>query len=298
MLTSIFEILRKYKRFWRAAALLSFVVYVGYVWWKKPAREASGPLRKTYDLIDDTKPLRFLVVGDTGSGSDAQYFVAEALEERCKQHDYQGLILLGDNFYMHGVDSVTDPQWDSKMFRPYGSPCLSKLVIYAILGNHDYQGNPDAQIKMHRLNKRFYMPRRFYSVDFGKTVKFVMADSNFPDRCYMDDSCMIDFVDSELENSSSSWNIVLAHHPFETSSKKYPNPKFAYRFLFRDSICQGQADVYFSGHSHHLEHRKPSDTCKSDLIVSGAGGAGLYALSKNYDPSKVYAKTNTPTCHV
>ena len=62
-------------------------------------------------------------MGRMKEGQDAIYFIT------------------GDNVYPCGVKSANDPKWS--VVRP-----LSALGVplYPVLGNHDYCGNPDAQI--------------------------------------------------------------------------------------------------------------------------------------------------------
>ena len=50
-----------------------------------------------------------------------------------------------DNFYNSGVTSVSDPQWLESWRTPYNHSSL-QLPWYACLGNHDYIGNPQAQV--------------------------------------------------------------------------------------------------------------------------------------------------------
>ena len=68
--------------------------------------------------------LRFIVTGDSGSGSGGQYAVGEAIAEVCQGKNefvddmaFPGCDLvvgLGDNIYESGVTSVDDPQFAEK----------------------------------------------------------------------------------------------------------------------------------------------------------------------------------------
>ena len=226
-----------------------------------------------YQVDASSDSLRFLVVGDTGSGDNHQLMVAKAMEERCQRDHYEGLIFLGDNFYPHGVKSTEDPQWQSKFEQPYSSPCLQNLPVFAILGNHDYKGNIAAQIAYTQKNPRWQMPHRFYAIEFGDLVRLTVFDSSYPDLCFSANHCAVDFLKKSLEDSQGkAWKIVLAHHPLISSSKQGSshNGSGVLARLLRSQICKA-ADVWFSGHAHHLEiQRLPS--CQTDFIVSGGGG--------------------------
>ena len=52
--------------------------------------------------------VQFIAVGDTGSGHKEQYLVAETMENLCKNKPINSILLLGDNIYEEGVDSVND----------------------------------------------------------------------------------------------------------------------------------------------------------------------------------------------
>lgn len=54
------------------------------------------------------KSLRFIAVGDVGSGSPDQYKVAEAMKNKCNSDGCDFVLLLGDNIYNDGVDSIAD----------------------------------------------------------------------------------------------------------------------------------------------------------------------------------------------
>ena len=60
------------------------------------------------------------------------------------------LILMGDNFYDEGIKEKNDEQWNdyTQVFSkiPYNK-------INAIIGNHDYYGDPHLQLKMQNILK-------------------------------------------------------------------------------------------------------------------------------------------------
>lgn len=225
-------------------------------------------------------PLHFFAVGDTGTGEKDQYAIAAAMEKRCQELGHiDGLMLLGDLFYMEGVKSVHDPQWAQNIIKPYGTPCLKKANIYPIFGNHDYRGNKEAFIEYSQIDSRWKMPHRFYSVNFGELVKFIGIDSNFSDFCFLSQHCVIDFLRSEL-SQKAKWKIVMAHHPLENSSAAGYSHSGTTLLgkLFRWLSCS-KADLWLSGHSHHLEHRK-INSCSTELIVAGGGGGELQDVVK------------------
>jgi len=255
------------------------------LWWFTIPRNSVGNIIRSFPA---KKSLRFFVFGDSGTGGKKQFEVARAMERRCvEQHGIDGILMLGDNIYYSGVSSVEDPQWQQKIWEPYGTPCLQKSPIFPVLGNHDYRLNPGAQIEYTNVNKRWIMPHRFYVVDFGDLLRIIGFDSQRVDFCFSS-ICEIDFLLKSLKESSAVWKIAMAHHPLSSASLD----KYSYRgnplgFFLLPLICD-EANVWLSGHSHHLEHRELSD-CNTSLIISGGGGANLSEVIQNQTESKFVA---------
>ncbi len=253
-----------------------------YLHWMSRAADSLGQgvaLNRTSGAI-----LKLLVLGDQGTGSEHQKAIAESLEAKCKA-GVDGVLLLGDNFYPHGVSSVEDPQWKTKFEEIYGGPCLLKTPFYVTLGNHDYQGNPLAVIQYSALSSRWIAPGRFYSVKFGSLLEFIDFDTSIADWCFSDKDCSFSFLINSLAKSkSTAWRLVAGHHPLRSSSLK----GFTYdgndprAFFMRKAIC-GKADIALFGHSHHLEMRRDSD-CKTPYAILGAGGGDIAKVSPNGQP--------------
>lgn len=273
------------------ASLLCFIGVIAIFIRKFP--QSRGEIRTQISQSD--KALRFFALGDSGNGSTQQYQVAQAMELQCqKLGGIDGILLLGDNFYMSGVDSVDDPQWEEKILKPYGSPCLSKAEIYPILGNHDYRGNPQAQVDYSLKSTRWKMPHRFYSVNFGSLLKIVAMDSTIFDFCGLSNFCAIDFLLKELSSPDQQWKFVLSHHPLTSASVKGGNYNGdgPYGHLMRWLTCDKKLDLLFAGHTHHLEHRKLPN-CNPDFFISGGGGMNIASDLKNSEiDSKFSAKSH------
>lgn len=231
--------------------------------------------------------LRFFAVGDTGTGGDEQLAVAAAMEARCQAAGgIDGLLLLGDNAYQNGFTSVDDPQWQTKIFGPYGGDCLAAAPIYPVLGNHDYKGNPAAQIEYSLINKRWRMPNRFYAVRFGQLLELVAFDSQMSEICFKPAFCSVDFLLDQIKTEGKPpfvWTIVIAHHPIASSSTHGHGHVGGLREIFMKPVLCDRIDAWIAGHAHHLEHREPD--CRMQLFVSGGGGAELY-------PVKPYEQAN------
>src|SRR5688572_5291897 len=86
---------------------------------------------------DTAKRVKFIAIGDSGKGNTAQRDVAIRIRDLCAARGCDFVLMLGDNIYDAGVDSLDDPQWQTKFEEPYRD---IDLPFYVALGNHDYGG--------------------------------------------------------------------------------------------------------------------------------------------------------------
>lgn len=222
--------------------------------------------------------IKLLVVGDTGLGSPGQGRVAELLETLCAREGADALIMLGDNFYYDGVKSVDDPLWDERFHTYYDSPCLKGLRVFPVLGNHDYDGSPRAQIRYTETSAgRWNMPSRAYTVFFDEILAVSAVDTNFPDRCYLSWICSLDWLESALKAFRTPWRIAVGHHP-AVSGGKYVRLKPFQRVTLPPFLCRNGYDAYFAGHDHNFQDivgRNDDMPCELHQVVMGNGGAEL-----------------------
>jgi predicted phosphodiesterase len=181
--------------------------------------------------------VRFLVVGDTGTGDMAQSEVAQQAAAWRAKFPYTFAIMLGDNLY--GSERPQD--YARKFERPYRALLDAKVEFYAALGNHD---DP---------NQRFYKPfnldgERYRTFKKGN-VRFFALDSN-----YMDPA-QVRWLTKELESSGSDWKIAYFHHPLYTSASRGDNVEL--RNVVEPIFMKYGVDVVFAGHEHFYERIKP-----------------------------------------
>ena len=102
----------------------------------------------------------FLAVGDWGINTDDQFRVAQAMTKKASQGGVDFVAFLGDNFYWSGLASTTDPLFRQtvKNFEALKCPW------YAVLGNHDHDGNITAQLLLGEVEPRWQMPSLYYSL--------------------------------------------------------------------------------------------------------------------------------------
>lgn len=230
-----------------------------------------------------TQAVRFVVMGDTGTGSADQKKVANAIEAKCKKDGCDFVQLLGDNLYDSGASSVDDPIWQEKFEIPYAA---INLDFFAVLGNHDYGHGgagtdfPKGKVEVDytKKSKKWKMPSAYYHHVKG-SVEIFGLDTNM--QMFGQDSAQKKDVGSWIAASTAPWKIAVGHHPYKSNGPhgnagKYdgvivPGPwtgKGVKDFL-EDTVC-GKVDLYLSGHDHSRQWL--NESCKgTELAVSGAG---------------------------
>lgn len=91
-----------------------------------------GPVKSPGASPDTT--VKFIAIGDMGTGKDGQRKVAEVMKQVCARRGCDFVVGLGDNIYEAGVDSASDIQFQTKFEEPYKN---LNLRFYMALGNHD-----------------------------------------------------------------------------------------------------------------------------------------------------------------
>jgi predicted phosphodiesterase len=207
-----------------------------------PALEVRPPVGKN--------SVKFLVLGDTGTGDRAQYEVAAQAWKSHGVFPFEFAIMLGDNMY-----GSERPQDFAKKFEvPYKPMLDANISFYAALGNHD---DP---------NQRYYKPfgmggQRFYS--FQKPdVRFFVLDSNYMDK---DQQA---WLEKELAASNSRWKIAYCHHPLYSSGARHGS-EIDLRTIVEPLFIKYGVNVVFAGHEHFYERLQP----QNGIAYFTAGGS-------------------------
>jgi len=232
--------------------------------------------------------LRFFTMGDWGSATDNQKQVALALGSFCAGSGCDFGLLLGDNFYPSGVSSVADPQWQNTFEMIYSDPAL-QIPFYAVLGNHDHDGNPQAEIDYSPTQNRWRMPAAEYQVDFpagsqSPLLTIFVIDSGYGEAR---DASQVAALVQTIDASNSTWKILALHHPL------YSNGLHGDTVALRDSLLPAlchKVDLVLSGHDHIFSHLQDSNGCGLQQWVVGTGGMGLYTT--NPDPRALYSESS------
>ena len=266
------------------------------IWACKQDSTSSSPL----------KELSFLVVGDWGrNGTQNQREVANQMNRTALKENAQFIISTGDNFYEAGVQSITDSQWETSFEKVYSGTGLQKDWLVA-LGNHDYQGNPQAQIDYSLKSPRWKMPSRYFTlvktIDETIKVRLVFIDSNpfvkeylknpkaYSDIANQDTQKQLVWLDSVLTNAKEKWKIVVGHHPIYSAGFGHGNQDELVSQI-KPILEKNHVQMYFCGHSHSSQYLKRSDS-SVDYVVAGAGSSTIELVKQE---NSVLFGTITPS---
>jgi acid phosphatase len=256
---------------------------------------ALGTLTATGSAWAGPKPLAFLATGDWGmDGDHFQRQVGHTMGPWAARIDSQFVVAVGDNFYDAGVQSIADPHWKNSFEDIYAAPSL-QTPWYAILGNHDYGGAPEAQVEYSAHSKRWKMPARYYKQSMtapdGAAVDLFFLDTapmlegyrnRKEDTLFrqniraQDVAAQLRWLESSLSASKASWKIVFGHHPVHSGGVHGDT-----RELIADVkpiLRRYGVQAYVCGHDHDLQH---IDRDGVTYIATGAGATTRKVVATN-----------------
>jgi hypothetical protein len=201
-------------------------------------------------LPNNPDSLKFAVIGDNGTGDDAQYQVAEQMARAHGAFPFDLVIMLGDNFY--GGQKPDDLV--KKFDRPY-KPLLDAGVTFrAAIGNHD---------EPHTVGyKPLNMDGRYYTF-VRRGVRFVVLDTNRLDPQ------QLQWAEQTLAGAREDWKVCYFHHPLYSNAGRHGS-SVDIRVLLEPILVKYGVRVVFSGHDHSYERIVPQKGIY--YFVSGAGG--------------------------
>ncbi|MGC9034797.1 MAG: metallophosphoesterase [Verrucomicrobiia bacterium] len=254
------------------------------------------------------KPIRFWVVGDSGTARKMQYLVYKSAFRQAQKEGkmFDFIIHVGDIAYMNGKDM----EFQTRHFNMYAE-ALRNLVCWTTLGNHEgYSCKSDKGIgpyyDAHILPTKGEAggvpsgTESYYSFDWGR-VHFICLDSFDMNR--KTNAPMAQWLKKDLEKTKkdgkSDWIVAFFHHPAYTMGSHdgiKEKEMLEMRRYIMPILEQGGVDVVFTGHSHTYERtmliQGAYDTNYSasyKIIDDGDGnpeGDGAYIKSKGINPNE------------
>jgi len=222
----------------------------------------------------------FLALGDWGSATRSQRDVAHQMAKISNKLTLNSsknvfVAALGDNFYDEGVTDVNDPKWKEIFMDAYnGVQC----PWFPVLGNHDWQGNVQAQIDF-KGDSRWQMESLYYT-KIIQNVQFFFLDTTtlcpdlsemYTDREFDDKDVdkQLEWFEYQLANSTSQWKIVFGHYPIYSGGE---NGSALEMRSIETLLYKYKVDAYFCGHDHSFQHIFNRNT-QIHYFVCGAGSS-------------------------
>jgi hypothetical protein len=213
------------------------------------ANAATDPVRLTLPLKKDS--VRFVAIGDTGTGTAKQRQLAELMYRYRQSFPFEFVLMMGDNMY--GGEKAADFK---NKFEDIYKPLLDGGVkFYASLGNHD------------ESNQRFYEHfnmggEEYYRLRKGN-VSFYALNSNYMDKR------QVKWLEEQLAKDDAGWKVAFFHHPPYSSGGKHGS-NTGLREVLEPIFLKHGVDVAFTGHEHFYERLKPQKGVH--YFITGAGG--------------------------
>jgi hypothetical protein len=200
-------------------------------------------------------PVRFVVIGDFGSGLPQQTELARRMCRYRRSHPFRVVFTTGDNIYPDGAPQ----RFRTRFFRPYRCLLRGGARFRGTLGNHDVvtrNGRPELREPGFGMKGRNYVIER-------RGVRFVMADSN---------SLRPGWLRRATRDRGQRWTIVAMHHPVYSPGPHGSTPGF--RPLLPRLFARRGVDLVLNGHDHLYSVTRPLRRIR--YVVTGGGGASLY----------------------
>jgi 3',5'-cyclic AMP phosphodiesterase CpdA len=211
----------------------------------------SATLQAQTNLPNVPGSLKFLAMGDNGTGERAQYEVAQQMTRLRETFAFDLVIMLGDNMY--GGQRPND--YVRKFEQPYAALLSAGVKFQASRGNHD---RPE-QISYAPYNMN---GQRYYTYVRGN-VRFFALDSTLMDRA------QLAWLDNALGSAREEWKICYFHHPLYSNAARHGS-SVDLRLQLEPLFTRHGVNVVFSGHDHVYERIKPQKGIY--YFVSGAAG--------------------------
>ena len=214
--------------------------------------------------------LSFFALGDTGWQTDAKAAVAAAMAKQAGTAGLDLVLLLGDNFYRDGIASTRDERWRTHFEEAFAAPEL-QVPFFAALGNHDHNGNVQAQVEYSAQSERWRMPGQYFeftrSITHACEVQFCVLDTTTMRLDSFAADEQVRWLEEKLANSTARWKVVVGHHPLVSGGDHGGSSNV--RDRIEPLLVEHGVYLYLSGHDHDLQLLESGHRYLQ--VVSGAG---------------------------
>ena len=252
-----------------------------------------------------------LATGDTGRTSllpeifEGQLSVAHAMIEEARRDPVDGVVLLGDNFYWHGLEREhLVERIRTNLVRPYcyfldldgprsnevREACAiprqdrSPVPILAVLGNHDLESPEGVALERHAIPE--FLPDWKMSgtlaeaVEIGPGVSLILFESEI---AIDDEEAIRRALRSAIDRARGPWLILATHRPIATDDLGNL-PVGGYPGFVTKAIAESgrRVQLVLAGHHHNMQVFELEAPTASLQIGIGSGSRALPPLARNH----------------
>ncbi len=224
----------------------------------------------------DERRYSFIVFGDSGRGTPAQYELATEMTRA--QPDPELLLHTGDLIYSGGGRH----RYNERFFTPYRD-LISRVNFWPCLGNHeiddDGQAAPYQEVFEVPANGPAGLPEDFnYWFDYAGS-RFAVIDTNADEAILREQ--VAPWLIEVMSDPAPRWKFVAFHHPPYSGGKYKPDERVQRALV--PALEQAGVDIVFCGHDHGYERTHPlrgGEIVEAGqgvtYIITAAAGAHLY----------------------
>ena len=231
----------------------------------------------TPPTVGSRSKLRAWVVGDSGTGGQAQANVRDAMLAQIGQHFPDLYLHMGDMAY----DTGTYDEFTDNFYAPYAT-ILQRVPVWPTLGNHE-GGSSDSGTQSGPYYGGYVLPtageaggvpsgtEAYYAFDHAN-VHFVVLDSHDSPRD--PGGPMLTWLQSDLAATDQEWVIAYWHHPPYTKGSHDSDTEGRLVDMRENALPileAGGVDLVLGGHSHIYERTFLLDGAYGTPSVAGAG---------------------------
>ncbi len=232
----------------------------------------TGNLDSLPDSQLDQNEVRFVAIGDSGTGGKDQYRLAQQLFSVQRKTNFNLMLFLGDNIYENG----SPKDFEKKFIKPYAPLFTNGVEFRGVIGNHDARSKTGVLLQQMIMNMgtgTYYSFAKkenlveFFAVDSTEMVAFEPSEET---------RRQLKWLEERLARSSAIWKIVFLHHPLYSSADRHglngPDNEemLRVRKLLEPLYIKYGVQISINGHDHVYERTKPQSGVH--YFTSGVGG--------------------------
>jgi tartrate-resistant acid phosphatase type 5 len=226
-------------------------------------------------LAANAQTIRFAVFGDYGQSSNTQTVATRVLS---MTPDF--ICTTGDNTYsttnnIANWDSAVGQYYRSYILLPSNSAHFAQSSpvnkFFPTLGNHDFDvGNSATSYTNYFIG----LPgnKRYYTFTQGPVQFFMLSSDQREPSGTTVGSVQYNWFVNEVNQSTARWQVVMFHHPFQTSTTSSHGPSNYMNWGFQNF----GVDMVLQGHNHTMERLSFGGI---PWFVTGAGGRSHYSFT-------------------